>query len=461
MSDLSDCIPADELLRGHRCPRLVYLSYQRSLAQWHEPEETLSTLRQHRQQWREQVWQEQGFVPSSQWRPHDRVIPGVLQAGGLCSDCDGLVWNGAWYEPVEIRTAKTIKLDYELRLGILARILGELQGIAPGQGWVIRGDGRWQGVSLWRRQNQIQRLLEQWQTLRHAQALPAVAMSKQRCYGCGWEQYCRQHGDPLSMLPGLHQPHYQALLSAGITSLEALVHLNSEHLQGILACSESQAQRILAQAQACWQQQPLWIKPIQMPSAPLTLYFDVEAHAQGVCVLGVLAVNRQQRSHFWGLWAKDPSHERSLWFRFLELVCRYPTAPIYHFSRFEVQTCQRLSHTYGIPGYSLPQLLARFYDLETLIKGAVYFPIASYSLKNLAGWLGFQWRPVELQGTPALGNGLQAISWYERWLETRDPQYIRALLIYNEDDCRATHHLHHWLVTQSINQPAVGLLHHP
>jgi len=102
-------------------------------------------------------------------------------------------------------------------------------------------------------------------------------------------------------------------------------------------------------------------------------------------------------------------------------------------------------------------LLARFYDLETLIKGAVYFPIPSYSLKNLAGWLGFEWRTVILHGTVTLGNGLQAISWYERWLETRDPHYNHALLTYNEDDCRATHYLHHWLATQS----PVGPLHHP
>lgn len=457
---MADPLSADDLLSGHRCPRLPYLHAQGSLACWRQPEDWVEELPQQRQQWRQQVWQQQGFVPAEIGAGGQRIVPGSLTAGGLHSSCDGLVWTGAWYEPVEIRTAKTVKLEYELRLGILARILGELQGVAPGQGWVILGDGRWQRVWLWRRQGHIQRLIEQWHHLRQAQTLPPVVMSKQRCSGCGWHAYCQHHGDPLSRLPGLHQPQYQALLAAGCGGLEDLLTWDPERVQAVTGCSPGQARGILAQARACWQQQPVWVSPIQLPQAPLAFYFDVEAHPQGVCVLGVLAVTPSD-SRFFGLWAADPKQERSLWFRFLSLVCRHPQAPIYHFSRFEAQTCQRLAQSYGIPGYSLRQLLARFYDLETLIKGSVYLPVPSYSLKNLAGWLGFRWRPLTLEAAPTLGNGLQAITWYQQWLTTRDPRYIRALLTYNEDDCRATHHLQQWLSSQGLSsQAAVSLLDH-
>src|SRR4029077_15596662 len=60
----------------------------------------------------------------------------------------------------------------------------------------------------------------------------------------------------------------------------------------------------------------------------------------------------------------------------------------------------------------------------------VYFPTLSNGLKNIAGYLGFQW-----SGSPA--SGLEAIVWRHRWEGSRDPAKKQALLDYNREDCEA------------------------
>jgi predicted RecB family nuclease len=130
--------------------------------------------------------------------------------------------------------------------------------------------------------------------------------------------------------------------------------------------------------------------------------------------------------------------ERQAWEQFLQLAQRYPDAPIYHFHGFEVQTCRRLGEQYRTDPRQLRQLLQRFVDLQAWVQRSVVLPIESYSLKNIARWLGFQWRLPD-------ANGAQSIYWYSQWLETRERRYLEHSLIYNEDDCRATHRLKDWL----------------
>jgi uncharacterized protein len=75
----------------------------------------------------------------------------------------------------------------------------------------------------------------------------------------------------------------------------------------------------------------------------------------------------------------------------------------------------------------------------------VAFPVESYSLKHVARWLGFRWRQPD-------ASGARAIYWYIQWLQTGDRAFLDAATLYNEDDCRATYHLKHWLETWQIDQ---------
>ena len=77
-------------------------------------------------------------------------------------------------------------------------------------------------------------------------------------------------------------------------------------------------------------------------------------------------------------------------------------------------------------------------DLHQVVTKTITLPIESYALKNIARWLGFEWRNPK-------ANGAQSICWYEEWLETGDRSLLDAIVIYNEDDCYATYYIKKWL----------------
>lgn len=183
--------------------------------------------------------------------------------------------------------------------------------------------------------------------------------------------------------------------------------------------------------------------PETLPTTPVELYFDIEADPRHnvAYLLGLLVVEQAEGkkvASYHSCLAAEPREERQAWEQFLQLAQRYPDAPIYHFHGFEVQTCRRLGEQYRTDPRQVRQLLQRFVDLQAWVQRSVVLPIESYSLKNIARWLGFQWRLPD-------ANGAQSIYWYSQWLETRERRYLEHSLIYNEDDCRATHRLKDWL----------------
>jgi predicted RecB family nuclease len=184
-----------------------------------------------------------------------------------------------------------------------------------------------------------------------------------------------------------------------------------------------------------------------LPTAPIELYFDIEAEPglDLVYLHGILVVDRQ-RNHqeFYPFLATQPDEEVQAWQDLVYLLQRYPDAPIFHFCAYEVQTVARLAKLYGAPEGFIQAVMPRFVDLHEWVTRTVVLPIESYTLKLIARWLGFEWRN-------SAANGAQAICWYSEWLETGNEQMLDDIVLYNEDDCRATYHVKEWL-TQFLQQ---------
>ena len=79
-------------------------------------------------------------------------------------------------------------------------------------------------------------------------------------------------------------------------------------------------------------------------------------------------------------------------------------------------------------------------DLKKSVDKSVIFPLYFYSIKDIAksSFVNFKWRHAK-------AGGGQSIFWYEQWLETKDRQTLQDIIDYNEDDVRATEHLHLWI----------------
>jgi uncharacterized protein len=298
---------------------------------------------------------------------------------------------------------------------------------------------------------------------------PEVFIARNRCSLCHWFNHCyaiAQAQQHLSLLPGVTPNRYHYLQALNLTTVEALAATPADKLENLPGFGTEVAQKLVRQAQSTLQNQAIASSDIQsgqpagsdlahpaahhLPTAPIELYFDIEAEPDlNLAYLhGVLVVDRQaQTKTFHALLAERPEDEVRVWQQFLDLVWRYPNAPIFHFCSYEVQTVERLAQLYNTPACQVKPLLKRFIDLHARVTQMVTLPVESYALKPIARWLGFDWRDRS-------ANGAQSIYWYNQWLTTGDRAFLDSIVLYNEDDCCATHHIKDWLVNFLKSEPA-------
>ncbi|NJK38101.1 MAG: TM0106 family RecB-like putative nuclease [Oscillatoriales cyanobacterium RM2_1_1] len=411
---------------------------------------------------------------------------------------------GDWiYVPTDIRLGKRPKLDYQMVVAFHAQVLALVQGSQPDVSWLILREKGAYGVNLSQRIDQMRQILADYIEMLQSQQEPEVFIARQKCSLCQWHQSCYQVAQSqhhLSLLPGVTPSRYLCLQELNLLSVEALAQITPDVLEPYPEFSDGSGLQVIQQAQAVWHNQAVlrWsvrrtmaatitetdpatridaangstVQPGSIvanyvssrdsnihkngqnsPSihgttlqdilyqAPVELYFDIEAQPELHLdyLHGVLVVDKRSNTQeFYGFLAESPESELIAWQQFLELVWAYPIAPIYHFCDYELKTIQRLAKTYQTPRYLWQPLIKRLVDIHQKVTQTVTLPVESYALKPIARWMGFEWRNAN-------ANGAQCVYWYEQWLKTGDRTVLETILRYNEDDCRATHHVKDWL----------------
>ncbi len=504
-------LTAELLLHYQRCKRRSFLDLHEDLRSRDEPTDLLLKLQQDKKAHRQSVLAEQNYqqpdYPKGNWEAGakatlllmqqgvDRIHKGVLLADKqpgeaigssptpysllptpssvtLVSRPDLLIKQagescfGDWiYVPAQIELGKRPKLEYQIVAAYNAQVLASVQAADPNTAWLILRRKQAYCVNLSKSVPQMQRVLEDCiETIQSPQA-PEVFIARQRCNLCRWYSYCyaiaksQQH---LSLLPGVTPSRYIQLQALNLTSIESLAHASSAQLEPVFG--EEAGQKLVIQAQSVIQNRailyssppPLPIPPsphpplspsppLPIPPSPIELYFDIEAEPDLKLdyLLGVLVVDHEAKTEtFHSLLAERAEDEGLIWQQFLDLVWQYPQAPIFHFCSYEVDTFKRLAKLYNTPRERGSPLLERFVDVYEQVTQTVALPVESYALKSIARWLGFEWHHPQASGS-------QCIYWYDKWLETGDRTFLEAIQRYNEDDCRATHHVLHWLVNFS------------
>ncbi|NET49500.1 MAG: TM0106 family RecB-like putative nuclease [Merismopedia sp. SIO2A8] len=363
---------------------------------------------------------------------------------------------GNWiYVSTDIKLGKRPKADYQIGAAFHAYLLAHIQGQWPESSWLILRYNREYEVNLADQLPKFEEILVDCITMVQQQQEPAVFISRNRCDLCHWFSHCysiAQKEEHLSLLPGVTPSRYAHLQRLNLTTVEALAHATSPSLSSLPGFGQQTAYKLVRQAQSTYYNKALKLEspakgldypPLHqwIPTAPVELYFDIESAPEGLIYLhGVVVVDRTTNTTtFHGLMAAEPEEEEVIWQQFLALTARYPTAPIFHFCPYEVQTVKKLGEMYGTPLSVIDPLVQRFVDLHDRVVHAATLPIESYALKAIARWVGFEWRDAQ-------ANGAQSIFWYDQWLETGDRTYLNHILCYNEDDCRATWKVKDWLV---------------
>jgi predicted RecB family nuclease len=472
----------DLLLHYKRCKRRAFLDIYADLNSQDQEQDFLKKLRRDSQAHQQAVLAQEVHYspdyPRGDWQAGAKATLELMQQGKerisqavllmqteqgvtLLSRPDLLIKQpgqsvfGAWmYVPTSIKLGRRPKPEYQIVAAFSAHLLAVAQGICPSSAWLILRRQDSYGVKLERWLPLMQDILSECLETLLLHQEPEVFISRQRCGLCRWYSSCyaiakdKQH---LSLLPGVTPTRYRDLQALEVTTVKALATASISTIETVVISEIAAA--LIQQAQSTVQNRAILRqqyfsdthsssqKANILSTASVELYFDIEAEPelQLDYLLGVLVVDRRTDSEtFYAFLAENPSDEAAIWQQFLDLVALYPDAPIFHFSDYEVETVKRLFRLYKTnTTQSVKHLLSRFVDVHQQVMDTVTLPVESYSLKHLARWLGFEWR----DGI----TGQECVCLYDKWLETGERSLLNLIVRYNEDDCRATHHLKNWL----------------
>ncbi len=480
-------ITADLLLNYQRCSRRAFLDRYGDAEQKDPPNDYLLKLIQDSAENRRQVLatedqeHRQPNYKSGDWQKGAEETLKLMRAGveriyqpillaeegnvTLVANPDLLVKRpgqsifGDWiYVPTEIKLSKRPKQEYQIIVAYFVKVLAAVQGAWVEEAWLILKERGAFAVDLWEIIPRMETILTSCIEAVTGEEEPEVFISRSRCSLCHWFSHCyaiAKSDNHLSLLPGVTQSRYAQLQALNITTLEALAEIPANQLEPLPGFGSETARKLVRQARATLQNVALLgeslaahtvgKRPFVMPTIPtaaIELYFDIEAEPSLnlVYLHGVLVVDRlQQTETFHPLLAEKPEEEAIVWQKLLDLMWAYPNAPIFHFCPYEVQTMERLGKVFETPDELVKPLLTRFIDLHDYVTQTVTLPVESYALKHIARWVGFDWRD-------STANGAQSIYWYAQWLATSDRSYLDSIVMYNEDDCRATYQVKEWLV---------------
>ena len=185
---------------------------------------------------------------------------------------------------------------------------------------------------------------------------------------------------------------------------------------------------------------PVLYKAPDFPQTAYELFFDIESDPTRdfVYLHGVWERhgNQEKFIHFT---AQDNTRgaEEKAFADFWDYIRSLPEDDfsVYYYSAFEKTTYRKMQKQY--PNVVSVQEVEGFFanpkviDLYCFVRDHTDWPLGSYSIKDIAVYLGFQWRDQ----TP---SGALSIEWFNHYLETKDEKKLQRILDYNEDDCRAT-----------------------
>jgi predicted RecB family nuclease len=185
---------------------------------------------------------------------------------------------------------------------------------------------------------------------------------------------------------------------------------------------------------------PVVYEAVSFPKVSWELFFDIEDDPtqEFVYMHGVYERHdgNERYVHFTAQ-ENTATAEKEAWGNFWQYINQLPKDDfaVYYYSHHEKTTYKKMQREY--PDVISEDALEAFFenpnviDLYKIVLKNTDWPVGSYSLKELAVHLGFKWRDE----TP---SGALSIQWFNEYLKTKDSAQLERILLYNEDDCKAT-----------------------
>jgi predicted RecB family nuclease len=403
-------------------------------------------------------------------RGDDLIYSGRITAGDLVGEPDLLRKQGCGYVAGDIKSGAgeegateeddgKPKKHYAVQLALYTDILEKLDlsgGRTPFV-WDIKGEEVIYDLNLLQGSRNPQTLWSFYKDVLyqvssiasgHNKTLPANGAT---CKLCHWRSLCLDaviKTQDLTLIPELGRSKRDSM-ALYIRNLPELAAVDIDSLiKGSKTIIPGIGPETLAKFQARARLQmdadsgPYLIEPVRFPISDVEIFFDVETDPmRDICYLhGFVERDNVEngKETYIAFFANEPTpaaEEKAFAAAWKYIGIVSPCA-IYYYSKYERAIWRKLREKYPnvITEKELEDLFSNNQSIDLyydVIKPKTEWPTRDYSIKTLAGYLGFKWRDTD-------PSGASSIEWYHRWTETKDKDIRKRILEYNEDDCIAT-----------------------
>lgn len=263
-------------------------------------------------------------------------------------------------------------------------------------------------------------------------------------------------GGDLERLPHLSRATIRNLHALGITTVEQFAQLSVDEMQRVKGIKKT-AHALRANALAYVQNAPVWYGELPAAVRRGGWMLDLETLALinrggDVWCIGWSDQHGSTQIAVVGGYSRllHPAEDLTIqivpdadaaWFAVLESM-QHDDLPIFHWTGFDA----------GIMASSAPQpvrdaLLGRMHDLYSSFIAAVRLPQRSYSIKEVARYIGFEWE-IYARWDAAERD-------YHQWETEGDRYLLYRACAYQRDDVLALVRVHDWLMRHTP-APATG-----
>lgn len=352
-----------------------------------------------------------------------------------------------YYVVYDIRNDPELKNEFKFPLIFSSLILERIQGVMAHDAYFVNPHGETTSFLIEPFLQEFQLNLNSIKKILEGEKPPPFL--KSGCKRTPWYSVCESGTkgcDDISLIYRLSPADQRRFYELGIKTVTQFVKENVNQLREKLPdWYFDKLINFQNQARTLISSEPLIIKRPQLPKVKKEIYFDVESDPTiGIdYLLGFLikdgAVSNKARYEYF--FAKDKSEEKDIWNKFLKFLSELEDFVIYYYGYYENHVLNRLHRQYGGSYDLLKKFRENSIDLHKIVIDSVVLPLYFYSLKDVAGYIGFKW-------AVAGAGGAESVLWYDEWVRTGNKNLFDKLIQYNEDDVRATLFVKEWLEKQ-------------
>ena len=324
----------------------------------------------------------------------------------------------------------------KLLLAFDALVLSEMLGRDVRLGKIIHGDDHATlKVKTSAMAGQVRKRLGKISALLSNPAPPDLVLIR-HCAECEFQARCRKiavEKDDLSLLARMSEKERKEFRSKGIFTVTQLSYTFRPRRRPKKLRDKRERYHHALKALAIREKKIHIVGRPELKIEGTPVYLDVEGlpDRDFYYLIGARIGNGDSAVQH-SLWADTIGDEGKIWREFLAILETIEKPVLIHYGSYETTFLNEMGERHGSPPNESPQACAiqKSVNLISVLFAQIYFPTYSNSLKDIAGWLGFNWSALR-------PSGVQTISWRHKWERSKETTVMQHLITYNSEDCTA------------------------